>query len=288
MNKEIQDSKPRARAKFQGRPKAAAEEDRSAAIVAAAFQVFARSGYAAARMEEIAELAGVTKGLIYFYFENKEALFKAVIRNHLFENIHTRMDLLEINPSRSMASHLMQALALISRVLDERNNPLVPGVLRLLLTEGQRFADLQRFHYQEVMQPIMGRFRHILEEGARRGEWQQERVPPFIQMVVGPMVIRLIWNMVFGASDHLDEAAYLRSYQICLLQMLGVTAEVDLASTAMPPLTPPASPLPQPKPELGPAQTLVPRGTKSQPSSVPATENIRQRRFSLLKRKRRA
>ena len=50
------------------------------AILDAALDVFAESGFAPARLEEVAARAGVAKGTIYLYFPSKQALFKALIR----------------------------------------------------------------------------------------------------------------------------------------------------------------------------------------------------------------
>src|SRR5216117_4359774 len=49
-------------------------------IVAAALDVFVERGFAATKLADVGRRAGVTKGTIYLYFENKEALFKAVVR----------------------------------------------------------------------------------------------------------------------------------------------------------------------------------------------------------------
>lgn len=46
----------------------------------AAVLTFARRGYRAASMDEIAEVAGVSKPLVYLYLNSKEELFSAVIR----------------------------------------------------------------------------------------------------------------------------------------------------------------------------------------------------------------
>ncbi|MFB7108934.1 TetR/AcrR family transcriptional regulator [Streptomyces sp. NPDC056291] len=46
----------------------------------AAVQIFGRRGYTAASMDEIAELAGVSKPLVYLYLNSKEDLFTACIR----------------------------------------------------------------------------------------------------------------------------------------------------------------------------------------------------------------
>lgn len=46
----------------------------------AAVEVFARSGYHAAGVEEIAEISGISKPMVYLYFGSKENLFMACIR----------------------------------------------------------------------------------------------------------------------------------------------------------------------------------------------------------------
>ncbi|MBE0690797.1 MAG: TetR family transcriptional regulator, partial [Anaerolineae bacterium] len=45
------------------------------AVLAAALKVFSRQGYAATRLEEIADEAGVTRGAIYWHFKNKADLY---------------------------------------------------------------------------------------------------------------------------------------------------------------------------------------------------------------------
>src|SRR5258706_16088126 len=52
-------------------------------ILEAALSVFAEKGFAAARMEQIAARAGVSKGTIYLYFNSKEAVFRALAHEML-------------------------------------------------------------------------------------------------------------------------------------------------------------------------------------------------------------
>jgi AcrR family transcriptional regulator len=56
------------------------KEQRQAELLETATAVFAERGYQATTMDIIAERAGVSKGLLYLYFKNKEALFGAVFR----------------------------------------------------------------------------------------------------------------------------------------------------------------------------------------------------------------
>lgn len=60
--------------KWERRP-----EERPREILDAALRVFAARGYGATRLEDIAAAAGVTKGTIYYYFENKEDLLVRLV-----------------------------------------------------------------------------------------------------------------------------------------------------------------------------------------------------------------
>lgn len=51
-------------------------------LVAAAAEVFARKGFVAASLDEIADTAGFTRGAIHFHFDSKEELFLAVLARH--------------------------------------------------------------------------------------------------------------------------------------------------------------------------------------------------------------
>lgn len=62
-----------------------AEPGTEAKILAAARELFAQRGYAGTRMQEIADYAGINKGLLHYYFKTKETLFKAVFKESFQE-----------------------------------------------------------------------------------------------------------------------------------------------------------------------------------------------------------
>lgn len=91
-------------------PKNAPEErlrdaDRSqGTILAAARDEFAEFGLGGARMDRIAERAGLNKRLIYYYFEDKEALFQAVLEQ-AYGNIREeerKLNLLDLTPAEAV------------------------------------------------------------------------------------------------------------------------------------------------------------------------------------------
>lgn len=54
------------------------KDERERAILEAALEVFSRRGYTETRMAEIAQAAGISYGLLYHYFSDKEALFETL------------------------------------------------------------------------------------------------------------------------------------------------------------------------------------------------------------------
>src|SRR4249919_3908583 len=56
-------------------------------IVGAALAVFAERGFAAAKLDDIARRAGVSKGALYLYFETKQDLFRAVVDQAIAPNL---------------------------------------------------------------------------------------------------------------------------------------------------------------------------------------------------------
>jgi AcrR family transcriptional regulator len=81
------------------------DADRSqATILAAARDEFADHGLGGARMDRIAERAGLNKRLIYYYFEDKEQLFRAVLEQ-AYRDIREeerKLKLLELQPAQAL------------------------------------------------------------------------------------------------------------------------------------------------------------------------------------------
>src|SRR5207248_11215097 len=63
------------------------KQARPSEILSAALDVFRERGFAAARLEDVARRAGVSKGTLYLYFPGKEAIFKALVREAILPNI---------------------------------------------------------------------------------------------------------------------------------------------------------------------------------------------------------
>ena len=96
-----------------GQERASAQRDR---ILAAAKQCFIEHGFHAASMASIAEAADVSAGLIYRYFDNKNAIILAIIERQLAEK---RADIASLQPGVDFAARIVELVARW-RVGDER------------------------------------------------------------------------------------------------------------------------------------------------------------------------
>src|SRR2546430_4542389 len=107
-------------------------EDRREQIIDAAMRVFSQKGFTRATNKDIAREAGITPGLIYHYFENKEALLKAIVEGR--------------SPLRLVSSLSPQALMLPPEVF------LRFVILQVLgIVEGENFVQLLRVLLPEVV-----------------------------------------------------------------------------------------------------------------------------------------
>ena len=121
-------------------------EERPRQILDAAFAVFADRGLAAARLDDIARRAGLSKGTIYLYFPNKEELFREVVRSTVVTAIERGEAVLahEPDPRRALIAWMDNYWAWL-------RSPVFPAMYRLMHTELHRFPDLAAFYATDVI-----------------------------------------------------------------------------------------------------------------------------------------
>lgn len=99
-----------------------------AALIAAARDLFIEKGYAETTTPDIVEAAGVTRGALYHHFEDKKALFAAVIADE------ARKVSEEIETASAASAAARDALLVGARAYFDAMA--VPGRTRLLLLDG--------------------------------------------------------------------------------------------------------------------------------------------------------
>ncbi len=173
------------------------KEDRPQEISEAAFQVFAEKGYAAARVDEVAKRAGVSKGLLYLYFETKEELFKAVIKSVVTRRIDALLLALE---KTELSSEEFIRGPLLEFMKQIPGSP-VAVVVRLLIAEGQRHPDLVDYYWDNVVSKGLAAISRFIERGVERGEFRDTAVTRLPQLVLSPMMLSMIWRILFAKRE---------------------------------------------------------------------------------------
>ncbi len=182
---------------------------RRQAILAAALTVFAESGFAAARLEDVAARAGVAKGTLYLYFKDKETLFEEVVRgavNPLLE----RLSALAADPDIPFAKALAELHTFFEREVLGSDRKLL---IRLILAEGPRFPRIAEFHYRTVISRVMPLIRKMAQRAAQRGELPTDAVARFPQLVAAPLLAAVIWDSLFATIAPLDVAGFFRAHR---------------------------------------------------------------------------
>lgn len=194
------------------RSKAQRPED----ILQAALAEFIAKGYAGTRLDDVARRAGISKGLVYVYFDTKEELFKAVIRKFLVP--HVEMLQGEIDTSQLSSEALLRGpvLDLMKQVVSSQIHELI----RLLIAEGPRHPDLTAFYYEEVVSRGMGLVEAIIDRGVARGEFRPTPLRDFPQLVIAPMLMAVVWKLLMERHRPLDAEKVLETHIALLLQFL--------------------------------------------------------------------
>jgi AcrR family transcriptional regulator len=174
-------------------------------ILAAAFEEFAKNGYAAARLDNVAKRANVAKGTIYLYFKSKNCLFRAVVQSL----IHPRSEgfASSLYNFSGSASELLQEL--ISRQYAQVvMNRKARAVLRLLIAESGKFPQLSDIYLREVIEPGVAAMRLVIEKGVASGEFRETKMAAFPQILAAPAVMAVVWILVLGHQAPLNLDAY--------------------------------------------------------------------------------
>ena len=137
-----------------------------ASILAAAGKIFATSGLAGARTDNIAAAAGVNKALLYYYFKSKQALYEAVVEDQ-FSQFNRQA--LEILNSKGPAREVL--LRYVNMHLDfiSARHQSAPIFQQLTMSNGNFLQRLIR-KYFAARAEALGR---LIDRGIRSREFRR-------------------------------------------------------------------------------------------------------------------
>jgi TetR/AcrR family transcriptional regulator, fatty acid metabolism regulator protein len=157
-------------------------EDKRRQLLDAAVRVFARKGYHASRVGDIAEEAGVAHGLLYHYFKSKDQVLEAVFHEN-WSVLLARIASVE-ETDEPAADQLRHIAAIVLRTWLH-----LPDVVRVVIREFGRSPELAE-RIGELAQPIEA-IQRTIERGIERGEFRQDIDP------------RVAATVVYGSIDEL-------------------------------------------------------------------------------------
>ena len=190
MAQAVTQRKRRAKPRWQRR-----KDERPAELLAAALEVFVEKGFAATKLADVARRAGVTKGTVYLYFDSKEALFKAVVRETIVPVIAQGEAL-----ARSFTG---SARELVERLVREYwrlvGETALAGIPKLMMAEAATFPELTRFYYDEVVTRGHRLMAGVIERGIKNGEFRPVDVRVAAKLAMSPLMHAVVARRAFAS-----------------------------------------------------------------------------------------
>jgi AcrR family transcriptional regulator len=224
-------------------------------ILDAALTLFVEKGYSATRTDEVAQLAGASKGTLYLYYPSKEELLKAVIAHHLSARIAD---------GAAMAGRYVGSSAdLLREVLvpwwQHMVNSPASAVFKLVITEVRNFPEIAAFYQSEVIEPGERLIGTIIERGIACGDFRPVPIASTVHSLVMPMVMMCLHKHSLGAcagiAPEVDPDTFIAEHLELLLHgLVAQSASTHGALFTSSPLVPEPA---------GPAATALPATTLS-------------------------
>ena len=199
------------------------KEARRLALVDAALAVFSRVGYAAAKIDDVAEEAGVSKGTVYLYFDSKEQLFEGMVKSKMSPMLNNVASL-AIDPDQSATDRLKQHLRFFyTKVLDTDRRQ----IMRLIMSEGPNFPHLAEFYHANVLSRGQAMINSIIQQGIETGEFRNMAGHGLMHNVVAGALVAGSWKLVFDRFQPIDLDSYFDTHVDLILNGLCAAAPRD-------------------------------------------------------------
>ena len=171
-------------------------------ILEASLEIFERDGFEAARMSDIANAAGVAKGTIYLYFENKVALLEGVIQSTIIPTLQQIGETARssTDPTEEVLRNQMQITA------QRMASPEMRMLVRHMISGGPQQHDrLIKFYFDNVVQPAVELIGQTLKNGVKSGEFREEvtAIDPIV--LAGAQIYTTVWKILFDELAPIDE-----------------------------------------------------------------------------------
>ncbi len=169
------------------------KDARPAELLDAALAEFFEKGFAAARLEDIAARAGVSKGTIYLYFDSKDDVFEELVRAIPQVNVEQLREVAEDRtiPADALLERMLRFASGFFR--DER----MMKFPRLIIGEAGRFPELAETYKREVISQASGILASVIQRGIEERSFRPLNAQSAAYAAVAPLLFVAIWVTTF-------------------------------------------------------------------------------------------
>ena len=195
-----------------------AAEEKRRVILDAAVRVFARKGFHASRVGDIAEEAGVAHGPLYHYFSSKDEVLETIFREHwstLLERIHA--------VETSGDGPVEQLRGIVRAMFHGWRDD--PDVVRVVIREIARSAEIGE-RVGELVKPI-GTIRRIFESGQAEGEFRRDLDADTAAVIVYGAIDELVTGWVLGRLPATEDDVASAEHHIVEVLAAGLSAAAE-------------------------------------------------------------
>lgn len=168
-------------------------EARPAEIVQAAYEIFSEKGFAAARLDDIARRAGVSKGALYLYFETKQDIFKAVVKDAVAPNIGA----IETFALDFPGTFEQLIRMMVPRVAEMAGQSQMGKVIKMVIGESGNFPEIARVWHDDVIARGIGLLTSAIARAQERGEVRGGDPRQHALSIAGPLLAAVIFRETF-------------------------------------------------------------------------------------------
>ena len=172
------------------------KDQRRSALLEAALDEFFERGFTAARMDDIAKRAGVSKGAVYLYFSSKEDLFTSLVDLHAKPNVE-RIEAIS-NTARSFREGMRAFVQLAPMLIRDSK---IPRLMKILIGDAINFPESVRLYRERVIEKGLAAISGLLKRADSSGEIDAPDPDSTARLIVAPLLLGGVWRIVFEETD---------------------------------------------------------------------------------------
>ncbi|MGD8784708.1 MAG: TetR/AcrR family transcriptional regulator [Thioalkalispiraceae bacterium] len=176
------------------------KEARPAEIIDAALDLFVANGFNATKLDEVARQAGVSKGTVYLYFNSKEDLFRAAVKQIIIPEVEKA----EHRAEGFIGSQRELLEVLLFNWWEVVGKTRLAGIPKLMVSEAGNFPELAKFYLENVVSRARNLLRRGIEKGIETGEFKSSDPVVTTRLLMAPLVFAAIWDNSLAVYDSED------------------------------------------------------------------------------------